>query len=518
VEVSPSYQSGPPGTRLIYEITVANTGNIEDNFALTVSDTENWGPTVSPTLLTVPAGENKGAILSVVVPENAAACIRDNITIVVTSLDDPGVSASKSCVAHAVGLLTEITEVVYPIADVYAFGEYEKGYSRSQLKFDISFIPFGSRIISAELWLYRWAADRWDGNVTLFRVDDQIWGETIGSSEFDAQTLTDGENYGNKFMAPGWDHFDVLNQLKVDYNAGHRYSSFRLRWMNDEGIEPSIGVDDGRFLVVNSELDGISVVFCSSEYDGRDPYLKVTYIPPYAVSASISPTYKSGLAGETLSYNLTVINKGNLEDNYILTVNDNAGWAPTVSPTLLTIPSGENRMAMLSVAILENVIPCTRDNIVVIVTSAGDPTVRASASCLAHRVKAKFSLATIQRVTLDLDLYLSEGSKLVLKFYTYADVYQGENVIWSGAVPTPIVLLENVPHPENKAVENVWLVLIDDQSNVIKIVAKFTVRRSDLLARLSAIDRRWPMASLEERSTLMMESGAIDRQWPKAPG
>jgi chlorite dismutase len=37
------------------------------------------------------------------------------------------------------------------------------------------------------------------------------------------------------------------------------------------------------------------------------------------------------------------------------------------------------------------------------------------------------------------------------------------------------------------------------------------------MMRLGEMDRRWPMASPEERSELMVEYGAIDRQWPRAP-
>jgi outer membrane protein assembly factor BamB len=169
-----------------------------------------------------------------------------------------------------------VKKIIYPTADVYAFG----GYSRSQLKFDISSIPSGSNILSANLWMYRFAADNWDGNVTLSRVDNQLWGETITASEFDAQTLTNVENHSGKFTSHGWDNLNVLNQLKVDHDIGHTYTSFRLRWTNDNGDNPSSGVNDGRFLAIESQPDNLLIVFNSSEYDNQDPYLEVTYISP----------------------------------------------------------------------------------------------------------------------------------------------------------------------------------------------------------------------------------------------
>ncbi|MBA7593793.1 hypothetical protein ES703_00726 [subsurface metagenome] len=175
----------------------------------------------------------------------------------------------------------EIRTVIYPAADVYGFSGYGTGYSRSQLKFDIRNIPSGSNILSAKLWLHRFAADNWDGNILLNGVDDQLWSENITATEFDAQTLTNEENRASKLISPGWDYLDVENQLNVDHEAGHTYSSYRLRWANDNGGEPSVGIDDGRFLVIESELDELSIIFSSSEYNGNDPYLEVVYLPLY---------------------------------------------------------------------------------------------------------------------------------------------------------------------------------------------------------------------------------------------
>ncbi len=197
------------------------------------------------------------------------------------------------------GPLTEIRTVVYATADVYAFGGCEAGYSRLQLKFDISSIPPEVDITSAKLWLYRFAVDNWDGNITLGRVENQEWGETITASEFDAQTLTDEENHVGKFMSHGWDYLNVLTQVEVDENAGNTFTSFRLRWANDDESEPSLGVDDGRLLFINSEADELSISFCASEYNGGGPYLEVTYIPPYP--ASPWPKFRRGLRNTGLS-------------------------------------------------------------------------------------------------------------------------------------------------------------------------------------------------------------------------
>jgi len=290
----------------------------------------------------------------------------------------------------AVKSKAEIRTVIYPAADVYAFSGDGTRYSRTQLKFDISNVPSGSKILSAKLWLYRFAADNWDGEVLLNRVDDQLWGEKITAIEFDAQTLTNEETQASKFMSPGWDYLDVEDQLNADHGAGHAYSSYRLRWANDDGSEQSVGIDDARFLVIESELDELCIIFLSSEYNGSDPYLEVVYVPPYAVSVSISPTYRSGAPGEELSYAVMVANTGNLDDNYALTVSDNTGWGPTLGDNLLEVPAGEDRQTTLSVIIPAGAENCTRDNITVTVISQADNTVRDNASCIAHAVRVGF--------------------------------------------------------------------------------------------------------------------------------
>jgi outer membrane protein assembly factor BamB len=271
--ISPSYQRGPPGGLLDYTVTVVNTGGAEDTYNLTVGDNSGWALMLSENLLeNVQPGENKAVTLSVAIPENAENCTRDNITVTAISQADNTIKASGSCVAHA----NFAKIIIYPTLDVYAFG----GYSRTQLKFDISGIPSGAIIFSAKLWLYRFAADGWNGYVTLGMVENQLWNETITTSEFDAQTLTNVENYSSKFTSHGWDNLDVLSQLQVDHGMGNTYVSLRLEWASDNGDDPSSGVNNGRFLAIESQTDNLLILFNSMEYDNDGPYLEVTYVPP----------------------------------------------------------------------------------------------------------------------------------------------------------------------------------------------------------------------------------------------
>ncbi|MCK4405933.1 MAG: hypothetical protein KAV43_05455 [Hadesarchaea archaeon] len=103
VSISPNYQSGPPGMTLSYSVTVTNTGALDDNYALSVSDNKDWGPTLDNYLLeNVQPGENRIAALSVTIPENAILFVEDDITVTATSIEYAWVSDSASCVAASV--------------------------------------------------------------------------------------------------------------------------------------------------------------------------------------------------------------------------------------------------------------------------------------------------------------------------------------------------------------------------------------------------------------------------------
>ena len=240
------------------------------------------------------------------------------------------------------------------------------------------------------------------------------------------------------------------------------------------------------------------------------------------VKVSISPSYQGGAPYTWLEYIVTVINTGNVLDNYALTVNDNENWGPTVSPTSLTVPAGENRTLTLSVVIPENAVPCTEDNITVIATSQADNTVKDNASCIAHAVTpwagtVKFKLENLYKVSLEKDLQLNTGSKLVVKFYTYTGDNQGESVIEDFAPPITILENENVPHPLGEPVEIARLVLTtNDTENVISTIASFTATKGVLANRYLAIKLEYVKPGAD-KPALANEYLKIKTQYVKAP-
>jgi hypothetical protein len=131
--------------------------------------------------------------------------------------------------------------------------------------------------------------------------------------------------------------------------------------------------------------------------------------------------------------------------------------------------------------------------------------------------RADFGLTTLYEVHLDLDLYLNKGSMLAVKFYNYLNAYEGEEIIWSGAAPTRVTLLGDIPHPMGYGVKKVTLVATDSAGNVISTIVSFRVTKGDLWDRIIVILGSWPEAADKERDQLFAEIVDILGQWPEAP-
>ena len=385
--------------------------------------------------------------------------------------------------------------------DTIYVGRYTDSAERSFLKFDLSGIP-DNNIVDVKLYLYCWLADSGGANVQAHRVYNDNWYEgTITWNNMPAI----GENLDGPHSVDDRGQYSwTVTDFVAEQLTGDEVASFCL-----------IDADENNAPDHSSGFD-------SNEWEDnfQRPYLKITYAPLYWVDVSISPDDQSGLSGGTLSYVVTVTNNGVLDDNYDLTVSDDASWGLSILPTSLEVPAGENGTSTLEVTIPENATPGTSDEITVTATSQSDPLVSDSATCIAHRVDPNLGLDTLYEVSLEFDAYVDNGAKLVLKFYTYNDIFQGENVVWSGPTPDNVIFSKSVPHPEeNNVVENVTLVLTgEDTGNVITTIDTLTVTRNTFNSRLVDIYvSEWPFASPQERDNLNSEIVDIYLQWPFAP-
>jgi len=131
---------------------------------------------------------------------------------------------------------------------------------------------------------------------------------------------------------------------------------------------------------------------------------------------------------------------------------------------------------------------------------------------------AVFSLVNIYTLKVEKILDLNQGSKLVVKFYTYGDAFENENVIETFVPPVHVEENENARHPGGVGVKKARLDLTtDNTSNVISTIATWTTRKPDLIARMSQTKGRWDLALSEEKTALIKEVSIIKGQWDLAP-
>lgn len=251
------------------------------------------------------------------------------------------------------------------------------------------------------------------------------------------------------------------------------------------------------------------------------PPLPITIRVLSKVGVEISPHYQDGIPGSVLSYSVKVTNRGENANSYILTVSDNLVWNPTLSDNLLdNVGPDENRVITLSVTIPENATSFNEDNIRVTATSAENVEVSGSDWCIARvQGKAEFDHITLYKVSLDVDLYLGSGSKLVAKFYTWGSSYQGENVVWTGSTPDNVSFFEYLLHPLGQmGVQIVKLDLTyDTTENVIQRMASFVVRKIDIEKNFMRIPLEWALASPEDKIKFEIEFSEKPLYWVLAP-
>jgi len=103
VSISPESKSGLPKETLTYDITVKNTGSIDDTYTLTAG-AQGWSVSIEPTSSTLAAGATGEATLRVVVPSDAKENDSITVTVTATSVAYPSVTDSDTCIAIAKGV------------------------------------------------------------------------------------------------------------------------------------------------------------------------------------------------------------------------------------------------------------------------------------------------------------------------------------------------------------------------------------------------------------------------------
>jgi uncharacterized membrane protein len=100
ISISPDYQSGLPGEKLIYDVYIKNNENADGDYCSVVTDNLGWRLEFGfKRIILSPFGE-AWTLLKVTIPEDAIGCVEDNVTVTMVSYDNT-IRYSASCVAHS---------------------------------------------------------------------------------------------------------------------------------------------------------------------------------------------------------------------------------------------------------------------------------------------------------------------------------------------------------------------------------------------------------------------------------
>jgi len=278
------------------------------------------------------------------------------------------------------------------ISDAWAY-YYGWEFTDSEIDAIKTYVLSGHGIIATSGTFDTWTAPNNQKLAELFGMDPVVWYNWgYDGEEKDTNGIFD-------LLTPR--HDELWRDVPDPYLAGYQptlnptpSSDWTSQGVTSGWIEALSR--DHYAAVITNELSNAVYFTCMPEYFGS--YVESTrqlfynsivwagIIKP--VSVSILPSYQKGLPRTTLEYTVTVINRGKLEDTYDLAVNDDLGWALTLSENRLeNVLPGENRRVTLSVTIPKNATPCTKDNITVTATSQENAQISDNGICIAHAVE-----------------------------------------------------------------------------------------------------------------------------------
>ena len=423
-----SWQENLPGGTLVYTVTITNTGNVSDNYALENTDNATWGLSLSENLVEVANGTSANVTLTVTIPEDATGCESDNITITAISQGNAEVKDNDSCIAH-VKVVRRVEVLISPgfkhdlpeenvtftvtvknegnVSDNYGLSvEDTKGWAPT--------LDNDSLVISEN-----------ENETTTLRVHipenaELGMSDTIivtATSRTD-NTVTDNDNCAayalpstgvSVSISPdeniGWLGENVTFTVTVT-NEGNVTDNYDLAVTDDavwgatldDYLLESVAPDENRQTTLSvtvpgdaSEGDSTSITVTATSQENENVSDSDTCTVPAVenivrgVSISISPDYQENVPGGTIEYEVTITNTGELADDYDLTVTDDADWGAAPDYNLFeNVAPGENRQTTVRVTVPSNVIEGDTAMIIVTARSQVDPTVENSGTCTAE--------------------------------------------------------------------------------------------------------------------------------------
>jgi len=560
VSISPGSNSGLNGTTQTYTVTINNTGNVSDNYKLENTDNAGWVKLLTKTSLVVPAFSSDNTTReNVTIPSGAIGGTIDNIMIKATSQTDNTVSGLANCTAQ-ITVARSVSVSISPtsqsgangstltytvtinntgnVSDNYKLENTDNaGWVKLLTKTSLVVPAFSSdNTTTLSVTVPSNAIGGTIDNVTVTATDNGV--SALGSCTAQV-TITKGVNTTILPSSQSGSNEAVLTYTVTVANTGNVSDTYNLTATNTAGWPENVSPTSLTVPPFSSGTATLNVTIPENAIGGTIDNIKVTATGTgdnssanctaqvtisRGVSVSISPSYQNGTPGSVLSYTVTVNNTGNVSDSYALTVDDNENWDPTLDNNPFeNVAPHENKTATLTITIPGGVAPGTEDNITVAASSQAENTLKDNGSCIAHAVMipwtgtATFRLENLYAISLEEDLWLYQGSKLVAMFYTYGGFYQDNTTLEVFTPTVHMVENENVSRPGNGAIQRVDLAVVDNEGNELGLINIFETSSTVLVSRIGQISALWPFALEAQRTIYISELGAIGGLWPFAP-
>ncbi len=373
---APSDQTESVSGNYTYEFIIENTGNIEDTYDLSVSDTKGWSMDVQSTV-TVPAKDSVAVYVDLTIPKDAGG-VTDEITLTVDSQNSGTTNTDSLSVKLQENYAVEVKGPDDAVENYSSSYDYEftienTGNIEDTYEFSVS---------DSEGWILDLpknvtvpAQQTRTINVTV-KIPDDAGGVTDkitvkaagkGVTDSHSMNVTLEKRYGVSISAPsGFEVKTTGNHTCVFYinNTGNIQDTYDLSvetdvkgWTADletsmvtVGAKESMPVNVTISVPEGVEEDGCCVILTANGHKSDSGNITIQNEVDYGVKIDL-PSDKTISSLGTFNFDITIINEGTTSQTFDLQVESTNQLFEVNAPDTVTVPTNESTVKTITVTI-----------------------------------------------------------------------------------------------------------------------------------------------------------------------